>query len=106
MLNPSNRRCEHCAYLKYVGSKRLNNKDNECLKHKEHTDYWKRCPDFMWDRKYMLMNTEKPVRDRDTPICQRCNRPLTDNDSIARGFGLLCYNKRLKKIMEQYKRLF
>ena len=39
-------------------------------------------------------------------VCKRCGRPLTDTNSIARGFGKSCYEQRLKAVQKRLKRLF
>ena len=102
----SNTRCEHCKhYNMYDKSKSKHSSPlGLCiLKNKEYK-YWHRCSKFIWKDKYIGLRELNNIDGIN--ICRRCKRPLTDTDSIARGFGKECYDRHIKEIMRQKRRLF
>lgn len=103
----SNVRCEHCQYYnRYSKSKRSGaNPLGLCKLRNIEKKYWNKCSKFIWRHKYIGNN----ILEQDENghfICKRCKRILTDTDSVARGYGQLCYEKHLKEIIRQKKRLF
>lgn len=103
----SNKKCEHCKhYTRYSKSKaKKANPLGYCDLKNTELKYWKSCPKFIWRDEYIGL---KSVNNNTNGVytCRRCKRPLTDSDSIARGFGLSCYEKHLRDIIKRSKRLF
>lgn len=103
----SNIKCEHCSYYRIL--KKLPNRGSigNCLKNSKTVNYYNKCNKFLWNSKYLSYFTDINTSDTDSKIlCKRCGRVLTDSDSIARGFGNLCYKHRLKALEKFHKRLF
>lgn len=112
----TNIKCEHCAHYKQVNKYEGRGSDGLCSyngKNKK-VKYYQRCKHFDWSATYLTHNLPKFVKqpkinDTDEPVkylCKRCGRPLTDETSIARGFGKSCYEQRLSAIQKRLKRLF
>ncbi len=115
----TNIKCEHCAYYELeerlpgrgsIGNCKFNDKSKR-------VKYYQRCKHFNWSANYLIsnvMNKKYNVVDDNQsnlsePVkyaCKRCGRPLTDSDSIARGFGKSCYEQRLRAMQKRLKRLF
>lgn len=112
----TNIKCEHCAHYNLTnkfdgrGSEGLCTFNNKNKKVK----YYQRCKHFDWSASYLMhnlpkcVNPNKPKHDTEQIkyLCKRCGRPLTDQASIARGFGKSCYEQRLSAIQKRLKRLF
>ena len=112
----TNIKCEHCAHYNLTnkfdgrGSEGLCTFNNKNKKVK----YYQRCKHFDWSASYLMHNLPKRVNPNKTKhdteqikyLCKRCGRPLTDQASIARGFGKSCYEQRLSAIQKRLKRLF
>lgn len=102
----SNMKCEHCKYYhKYSKNKcKGANPLGYCELHKLEFKYWNSCNKFIWRDRYIGFTDST---DKDSHyLCRRCQRPLTDPDSIARGFGESCYNKHIKELIRRSRRLF
>ena len=102
----SNVRCEHCKYYEMYDKSKSKSSSSlgKCkLKDKEYK-YWHSCHRFIWKDKYIGVRELKDSNG--IYLCRRCKRPLTDTDSIARGFGKECYDKHIREIIRQKRRLF
>lgn len=101
-----NIRCERCCF--YSNIKKLNNRGSigRCFKKDKLVKYYNKCSDFIWDSKYITYSTDNLINSESKVFCKRCGRELTDSDSIARGFGELCYKHRLNALKKRYNRLF
>ena len=102
----SNIRCEHCKHYElYDKSKSKNSSPmGYCNIKNREFKYWQSCNRFIWKDKYIGINLDKNYNG--IYLCRRCRRPLTDTDSIARGFGKECYDRYIKEIIRQKRRLF
>ena len=102
----SNIRCEHCKYYNmYDKSKsKHSNTLGLCYLHNNEYKYWHSCKKFIWKDKYIGLIELK--NKNGVCLCRRCKRPLTDADSIARGFGKDCYDRHIAEIIRQKRRLF
>ena len=104
----SNIRCEHCSY--YLVTEKLPRRGSvgKCTRKNKSVKYYNKCNKFLWSSKHTSYSTDfkDELNINDKILCKRCGRVLTDTDSIARGFGKLCYEHRLKALEKKYKRLF
>lgn len=102
----SNIRCERCSYYKL--EERINNRASVgfCLKKNKNVKYYNKCNQFCWNKKYLIYSTDLSDKKSEKIVCKRCGRPLTDLDSIARGFGKSCYYHRLYALKKRLRRLF
>ena len=100
-------KCERCAFYKIEKSARSRNSNNTCGLINAPKRYYQTCSKFIWNAKYLSINSEKDNYDSNGHVlCRRCGKPLTDDASIARKFGETCYNKRLRQLRLRAKRLF
>lgn len=106
LSNPINRRCERCKFFtRYSKSKsKLANPYGFCSRTSKQMKYWNVCSKFVWKDIYLGIRAELNVNSK--YVCRRCGRPLTDKDSIIRGFGKECYEKHVRELIRQSKRLF
>lgn len=107
----SNVKCEHCKhYTKYSKQKvKGSNPLGHCDLYNKDFKYWHSCSRFIWRDRYLGIadtNIDINANINGKYLCRRCHRPLTDPDSIARGFGENCYNKFIREIIRRNKRLF
>lgn len=103
----SNKHCEHCKYYNQYDKSKSKGSNNFglCSFYNDEFKYWHSCKNFIWHDKYLGELVIK-YNKTNTNLCFRCHRPLTDPDSVARGFGSSCYNKYLHELIKRNKRLF
>ena len=108
----TNVKCEHCAFYKITSKLDSRGSEGICTFNNSNklVKYYRRCKHFKWSPKYLSYNLNIKLNSNSDDVakcvCKRCGRPLTDTNSIARGFGKSCYEQRLKAVQKRLKRLF
>ena len=110
----SNIKCEHCAYYNKTDNLEGRGSQGLCVVNSKprKVKYYQRCKKFTWSSNYLNVKTVADVlnvkrkskhkhdfevdESKIEYVCKRCGRPLTDEASIARGFGKSCYEQRLR----------
>lgn len=106
LTDKSNMICKNCNYFScyYNKQSKIENPIGYCSKNdiQPHSNEKHKC--FVYaDR---IICSKSSANSDGKFLCHRCGRPLTNEDSIAKGFGDTCYKLYLKELHKLSSRLF
>ena len=106
LTDKNNMICKNCDNFKYYTNKhsKISDPIGYCTKKDTQPNSSYTCKDFVYAKEIICVSPE--IDDGGKYICHRCGRPLTSEDSIAKGFGDTCYKKYLKELNKLSRRLF